>query len=77
MKSFALHFTFWIPTSAKKDKVRFRIRQVSAFSGQDSQVWSADNFLLASSKPLKHLNESFDPIDDCNWVTYAGAVTKV
>ncbi|XP_062500990.1 reelin-like [Corticium candelabrum] len=54
---------------------KLRIEQKSSFSGKHNQAWAVDNFVVLGRGP-EPINDDFDPIQSCNWLTHTANVTS-
>ena len=52
---------------------RLRIEQKSSFGGKNSQAWAIDNFVVLGREP-ELIDDDFDPIQSCNWLTHTASV---
>ena len=52
---------------------KLRIRPTSSFGDKNSQAWAVDNFVVFGKGP-ELIDDDFDPIQSCNWLTHTASV---
>ena len=65
-----------IDDAMNESAVHLRIKQISSFSGQGSQAWALDNFVVLGKRP-QDITEDFDGVTTCSIMEWSPSDVKV